>query len=54
MKLVPLMTMHADLKAPADVGKGPYGQRTISISQVGPSRATSSAALSYPAAANGC
>jgi hypothetical protein len=29
MKLVPLMTMHADLKAPADVGKGPYGQRTI-------------------------
>lgn len=29
MKLKPLMTIHADLKAPVDVGKGPYGQRTI-------------------------
>lgn len=29
MKLVPLMTLHGDLKAPLDVGKGPYGQRMI-------------------------
>jgi uncharacterized protein DUF3237 len=29
MKLVPLMTMHGDLKPPVDVGKGPYGQRMI-------------------------
>jgi hypothetical protein len=29
MKLEPLMTYHADLKAPVDVGKGPIGQRMI-------------------------
>ncbi len=29
MKLEPLMTYHADLKAPVDVGKGPLGRRMI-------------------------
>ncbi len=29
MKLEPLMTLHADLKAPAEVGAGPYGRRVI-------------------------
>ena len=29
MKLEPLMTYHADLKTPLDVGKGPLGQRMI-------------------------
>ncbi len=29
MKLEPLMTLHADLKTPVDVGKGPRGVRTI-------------------------
>lgn len=29
MILKPLMSMHANLKAPVDIGKGPYGQRTI-------------------------
>jgi hypothetical protein len=27
MKLVPLMTVHADLKPPADIGMDPYGTR---------------------------
>ncbi len=29
MKLQPLMTYHADLKAPVEVGTGPYGTRNI-------------------------
>ncbi len=29
MKLEPLMTYHADLKAPVQVGKGPFGNRMI-------------------------
>ena len=29
MKLEPLMTYHADLKAPVEVGSGPLGQRMI-------------------------
>ncbi|MEH6542509.1 MAG: DUF3237 domain-containing protein [Porticoccaceae bacterium] len=29
MKLKPLLTMHADLKPPVDVGPGPYGNRMI-------------------------
>ncbi|MBW2233391.1 MAG: DUF3237 domain-containing protein, partial [Deltaproteobacteria bacterium] len=29
MKLEPLMTYHADLKAPVEVGKGPLGNRMI-------------------------
>ncbi|HEA66809.1 hypothetical protein LCGC14_1551710 [marine sediment metagenome] len=29
MKLEPLMTLHGDLKAPVEIGNGPYGARTI-------------------------
>ena len=29
MKLEPLMTLHADLKAPLEIGNGPYGARTV-------------------------
>ena len=29
MKLAPLLTLYADLKAPANIGAGPYGTRTI-------------------------
>ena len=29
MKLEPLMTLHADLKTPLEIGDGPYGTRTI-------------------------
>lgn len=29
MKLSPLLTYHADLKAPVEVGQGPYGNRNI-------------------------
>jgi uncharacterized protein DUF3237 len=29
MKLEPLMTVHADLKAPVDIGTGPYGTRLV-------------------------
>lgn len=29
IKLKPLMTLHGDLKAPVDIGKGLYGQRLI-------------------------
>ena len=29
MKLEPLMTLHADLKTPLEIGNGPYGARTI-------------------------
>lgn len=29
MKLEPLMTVHADLKAPLDIGTGPYGTRLV-------------------------
>jgi hypothetical protein len=29
MKLEPLMTVHADLKPPVDIGMGPYGTRLV-------------------------
>ena len=29
MKLAPLMTVHADLKPPTDIGTGPYGTRLV-------------------------
>ena len=29
MKLKPLMTLHADLKEPVEIGTGPYGTRNI-------------------------
>jgi hypothetical protein len=29
MKLEPLMTVHADLKPPVDLGAGPYGTRLV-------------------------
>src|SRR5262247_1061953 len=29
MQLVPLMTAHADLKSPVDLGLGPYGARLV-------------------------
>ncbi len=29
MKLEPLMTLHADLKTPLEIGNGPYGARSI-------------------------
>jgi len=29
MTLAPLMTVHADLKSPADIGTGPYGTRMV-------------------------